>query len=276
MGSRWSAIWLLAALCLCSGVPVQADSDVLQVIYPRHLADHDIRQTNGFAIVSLALEHSGADYNLTLSDAPMSRRRMELELERGSLIDVIMLPDATEYDDAYLKVDFAVDKGLLGQRVHLVNDQSRGTLARVTTLDELKIMTGCTASAWRITERMEAHGFKLLKIENYEELFIHLARYSCDYMSRSVLEILPEFEAYRENYPNLSIDPYLLVHAPMRNVLYIAPDAPDLRDVLARGLAEAQANGAFDALFDQLYGDRLRALNLGQRRVLTLGDPSNR
>ncbi|GGX48771.1 hypothetical protein [Saccharospirillum salsuginis] len=273
MGRRWFVLWVVAALCLCLGVPVQAESDVLQAIYPRHLADQDVRQANGFAMVALALEHSGADFKLALSDAPMSRRRLELELKRGDLINVVMLPDAPTYDEAYLKVDFSVDKGLLGQRVHLVSEQSLDAFSGVTTMDELKTMTGCTGSAWRITKQWEAHGFKLLKIENYEELFIHLARGSCDYVSRGVMEILPEWDAYHDRYPNLRIEPNLLVQTPLRNVIYVSPNAPDLRDALSRGLTEAEDSGAFDALFEQLYGDRLRALNLGQRRVLTLGDP---
>jgi len=275
MRSRWSVLWVLFGVCLCIGAPALAESVDLQVVYPRHQADHDVRQVNGFAMVELGLEHSGADFNLSLSDAPMSRRRLELELKRGGLINVVALPDAPEYDEAYLKVDFAVDKGLLGQRVNLVGEQSLDTFSSVTTLDGLKQMTGCTGSAWRITKQWEAQGFKLLKIENYEDLFIHLARGSCDYISRGVMEILPEYDAYHDRYPNLRIEPNLLVQTPLRNVIYVSPNAPELRDALARGLAEAESNGAFDALFEQLYGDQLRALNLGQRRVLTLEDSAS-
>lgn len=273
MGSRWSVVCVLVAGYVSLALSVQAETGALQAVYPRHLAEEDVRQANGFAVVSLALEHSDVEYRLALSDAPMSRRRLELELERGELINVVMLPDDATYDETYLKVDFSVDKGLLGQRVHLVSERSRDKLAEVETLDDLKALTGCTASSWRITERMDAHGFRLLKIEKYQELFVHLARGSCDYLSRGVMEILPEYETFRERYPNLAIDPTLLVQTPLRNVIYVSPDQPALRDALALGLANAEASGAFDALFEQLYGDRLRALNLGERRVLTLGDP---
>lgn len=271
---RWrSAVWLVMALCLGLCGFVLAESDPLKVVYPRHLSDQDVRQANGLAVINLALAHSGTNAEFILSDAPMSRRRMELELKQGELINVAMLPEAAKYDDVYLKVDFAVDRGLLGQRVHLINDQSRGELAAVSSLEDLKALTGCTGSAWRITARMEAQGFNLLKIEKYEDIFVYLARDSCDYMSRGVMEILPEYDTFHERYPNLSIEPDLLVQLPLRNVLYVAPNAPALRDVLARGLANADASGAFDALFDRLYGERLRALNLDQRRVFTLGDP---
>lgn len=264
----WVACGLLSSVAW-------AESEVLEVVYPRHLADQDVREANGFAIVSLALEQSGVAYELTLSDAPMSRRRMELELARSGLVDVVMLPDAAAYDDVYLKVDFSTDKGLLGQRVHLVNDQSLGKVAAVETLDDLKKLTGCTGAAWRITAQMEAQGFRLLKIENYEELFIYLSRNACDYISRGVMEILPEYEIFKKRYPNLSIDSHLLVQTPLRNVLYVSPDQTALRDALATGLANAVDNGEFDALIDRLYGQQLKALSLSERRVFTVENPAD-
>ncbi len=90
------------------------------------------------------------------------------------------------------------------------------------------------------------------------------------------MEIRPEYDLFRERFPNLSIDPHLLVQTPLHNVLYVTPSAPELRNALREGLENARANGAFDALYEQLYGHEVRTLNLDQRRVLTLGEPSGR
>ncbi len=125
--------WFVVFACGCLSTIAWAEPEVLTAVYPRHLANQDVREANGFYMAKLALEQSGMAHGLTLSNAPMSRRRMELELALGSLIDVVMLPEADTYDEIYLKVDFSVDKGLLGQRVHLVNDQSRAKMAAVNT-----------------------------------------------------------------------------------------------------------------------------------------------
>ncbi len=122
---------------------------------------------------------------------------------------------------------------------------------------------------------MEAQGFKLLKIENYEELFVYLSRNACDYISRGVMEILPEYETYKERYPNISIDSHLLVQTPLRSVLYVSPHKPALRDALTTGFANAVDSGEYESLFDRLYGERLRALNLQERLLLGTGGSSD-
>lgn len=116
----------------------------------------------------------------------------------------------------------------------------------------------------------QQHGFKQELVEDYELLFVHLARGGCDYISRGVLEITPEWRIFSQRFPNLAIDPHLLVQTPLINYFYLAPGEDRLQATLEAGFDNAVASGAYDELFDRLYGEQLESLKLKQRRVFAL------
>lgn len=245
------------------GAVAQADT----LLFPRHDVEGDARQLYGETLLKAIV--APTQMSVAISDWPMTRARMEIELTSGQRINIMLLPERPEYNEAYLKVPVAVDNGLIGQRVALVRADA-DPFANVTELSEVANLVGCTGSNWTVTRWYESNGFQLQRLLDYDKLFVYTERGGCDYFSRSVLEIEQEFAQQQAMGRQLKIDQHVLLQVPVNQYYYLSPAAEHLLAPLTQAVQLARQQGVIDRFLQDYTNTLLESIDLDNRRVIEL------
>ncbi|WP_119393583.1 hypothetical protein [Salinibius halmophilus] len=238
-----------------------------ELVFPRHTVEGDARQLYGENLLQKIV--AGTDFSVRTSDWPMTRARMELELQTGERINIMLLPERPDYDAAYLKIPVSVDNGLIGQRVALVASE-RDPFANVTDLAEVADLVGCTNPSWTVTRWYELSGFKLKQLPVYDNLFVYTERGACDYFSRSVLEVEQELKQQQEKGRQLRIDSHVLLQVPISQYYYISPNAEALVAPLTQVVSQAKASGVVDRFLTRYTESIFDQISLENRRIIEL------
>lgn len=248
----------------------QVCANEVMALYPTPPIDGDVRAVFALDMVKMALSKQDASWVARLNGPAMERGRMEAELEKGTLINVLMLPKNAEYDKRFLKVRHNLDKGLLGYRVALVHQDNLNLFQSVETLKQLRELTVCASRKWSITKLFRSNSLPTLEQSEFRHNFLHLNLKHCDYLSRGLSEVLLEYSEYADEFKSIAIDPYITISSDQGYYLYVSPRHPDLHAALELGFEKANKDGSFERLFQQYYGATLTSLNFHERRVIKL------
>ncbi len=271
-------LWLW--ICGCVLAATGAVAEPLRVIYPRQ-QETDQRDTYKIALLERVLNVTTEEFGdcvMEPSVALMTETRMDALMARGdgSLLNVIFKPTTQDREQSMIPVRIPILKGLLGYRVCLIHADTQPACSRVQTLEDLKSLKVGQGLGWRDREVFEHHEISVVTSPDYEGLFAMLNGKRFDLFSRGVTEIPTEFAERKEQFPNLRIETDLLLYYPWP--VYFFTIRNDEGRLLAkrieRGLEQLRGSGDFDVLFDQFYKGTMAGLNLKNRRLIRLENPT--
>lgn len=242
------------------------------VIYPRHLPQQD-RQVDYFiSLLHAALQRSGARYALVQTQSEMVQSRALLEMASNDpSIDVFWTMTDPQREKSLLPIRVPLDRGLIGWRLCLTRAADRDRLRQVRDLKDLARLSAGQMHDWPDTAVLRANGLPVQVSTHYQGLFQMLSAGRFDYFPRSIFEIDAELGSFADQ--NLVIDPYLLLHYPAALYMFVRPGRPRLAADLTRGMNALVADGTFERLSRQIFGDLLQRHRIDQRRVLQLRNP---
>jgi hypothetical protein len=247
---------------------------------PKPEFEGDYRYDYALQLLQLALSKSGTEYRMQAAETPMNQERQVLEIEAGRSIDVGPIPSSAEREARLLPVYIPINKGLLGWRLGLIRKGDKGLVAGIDTLDDLKRLRLAQGQEWPDTQILRANGIDVITAPKYEGLFKMLTGKRFDYFPRSMMEI---WEEQALNADTLEVEPRLALHYFYDAYFMVNRKNTRLAQDIQAGLEKAIADGSFDKLFQQYFGEWLRKAHLETRTVielrnplLTPGTPSNR
>ncbi|MBT2326367.1 transporter substrate-binding domain-containing protein [Variovorax paradoxus] len=260
--SRLLACLMLAWHLSAAGVDI--------VRFPRPEFDGDRRFDYPLQLLQLALSKTGTEYRIQTAEFPMNQERQVLEIEAGRTIDVGPIPSSAEREARLLPIRIPVNKGILGWRLGLVRKGDKDLVAGVRTLDDLKGVRLAQGHEWPDTNILRANGIDVITAPKYEVLFKMLDGKRFDYFPRSVMEIWDEQAI---NAESLEVEPHLALHYFYDSYFMVNRKNTKLAQDIREGLEKAIADGSFDKLFLQHFGERLRKARLDKRTVIELRNP---
>ena len=242
------------------------------VVYPRHLPQQD-RQVDYFiSLLHAALQRSGVRYALVQTQPEMVQSRALLEMASNDPgIDVFWTMTDPQREKSLLPIRVPLDRGLIGWRLCLTRAADRDRLRDVRDLKDLTRLTAGQMHDWPDTAVLRANGLPVQVSTHYQGLFQMLSTGRFDYFPRSIFEIDAELASFPDQ--KLVIDPYLLLHYPAALYMFVRPGRPRLAADLTRGMNALVADGTFERLSRQIFGDLLQRHRIDQRRVLRLRNP---
>lgn len=224
------------------------------------------------ALMKLAVERAGVDYEFVEAQEPMTQARVIREVAgRTGRLDLAWTMTSTEREQQMIPVRVPIDRGLIGHRIAFVRREHVGRWAELRTLDQLKRFTAGQGADWPDTEILRENGLPVQTGSRYEVLFDMLRKGRIDYFPRAVFEI--DDEAAGTLAQDLVIEPHVLLRYPAASYLFVRPDRPQLAADLERGLEAAVADGSLQRLFQRHFGDLISRHRLAQRVVLNLHNP---
>ena len=260
--SRLLACLLLASHALAFGADV--------VRFPKPEFEGDRRYDYALQLLQLALSKAGTSYRILTAEFAMNQERQVLEIEAGRNIDVGPIPSSAEREARLLAIRIPINKGMLGWRLGLIRKGEQGSIANVNTLEDLKRLRLAQGQEWPDTQILQANGIDVITAPRYEGLFKMLIGKRFDYFPRSVMEIWDEQAI---NADTLEVEPRLALHYFYDAYFMVNRKNTRLAQDIREGLEKAIADGSFDKLFQQYYGDRLRKAHLETRTVIELKNP---
>jgi ABC-type amino acid transport substrate-binding protein len=258
---------LLICLLLAWHV-IATGTEVVRVPKPEFEGDH--RFDYPMQLLQLAFSKIGSEYRIQVADVPMTQDRQVRELEAGQMIDVAPMPSSPEREARLLPIRIPINKGLLGWRLGLIRKGDQGRFAGVDTLGDLKGVLLAQGQDWPDTQILKANGVNVITASSDEDLFKMLVVERFDYFPRSVMEIWDE---QANNADTLVVEPHVALHYVYDAYFMVNRKSTRLAQDIREGLEKAIADGSFDKLFQQYYGERLRKAHLETRTVIELKNP---
>lgn len=267
------ALPLLLMLLLSAPRPSAAATVVRH--FPPESAN-DLRTEYRVRLLQLALQYrrdgqGQAVYRTQPAPVSMPQSRAALEMAQGRLIDVMWTMTTPERERELLPVRIPIDKGLLGWRIGLVREPDRELLADANDLQGLKQVTMAQGHDWPDLSILRGNGLHVDGTQTYDSTFQALAAGRFQYFPRSILEIWAEQGTWRNL--RLVVEPHVALHYPAAEYFFVRADQVELAEAIRSGLEAALADGSFDRLFRQYFGDALERTQLARRRIIELQNP---
>jgi len=262
---------MLSRLLACLLLGWQLAAAGAEVVrFPKPEFEGDRRYDYALQLLQLALSKAGTEYRIQTAEFPMNQERQVLELDAGRTIDVGPIPSSAEREARLLPIRIPINKGMLGWRLGLIRKGDKGLIAGVSTLEDLKRVRLAQGQEWPDTHILRANGINVITAPKYEGLFKMLVGKRFDYFPRSVMEIWDEQAI---NAATLEVEPQLALHYFYDAYFMVNRKNTKLAQDIRDGLEKSIADGSFDKLFEQYYGERLRKARLETRTVIELRNP---
>ncbi|GAB2867690.1 transporter substrate-binding domain-containing protein [Pseudoduganella ginsengisoli] len=268
----------MLSLAACAAVRA-APKSATKVVYPLHLGSYDARYDYDWLVLRTALEKTVpafGPFTMQQFGEAMSPQRVaqELVLPHGR-INIMARAVSPEFERDDLPIRIPIDKGLLGYRVLLVRKDDLPRFARVRSLQDLRKLRAGMGKGWADVAVLAHAGLPVVEGSAHENLYAMLMANRFDYFARGVDEAQWEIKEYGARFPQMAIEPTLLLRYPLPRYLFVRRDTEGegLAKRLKAGLEIMVQDGTLDALFRQHKGPIIEPLQLDKRRLLTLANP---
>lgn len=250
-------------------IAAEKDKDIIRI--PQAKSQLDRRFDYPERILNMALNASIDKYGpfeVVKTNMKGNRDRMLEELQDGTEINVHSAPTRPEWEEKAIPVMFPVLKGLLGYRIFLIHKDNLEKFRAIKTIDDLKQLTAGLGAQWSTTKSLRAiGGFKIETGTKYELLFRMLQGKRFDYFIRGVNEAFTEYEERKDQYPEMMIEPFIVMELPLPWFFFVSPKHKRIAERIEYGLQKMKADGSFDKEFYAFYGEILDEANLHNRKL---------
>lgn len=225
-------------------------------------------------MIELALKHIDRKYKVVVTKEPYSQVKIMEEVANGNL-ELFWNSSNAEKEEAYLPIRICLYKGLLGNRIFIINKNNQSKFDQIKTLEDLKKITIGQGKSWADTKILESNGFTVIKANKYESLFNMVEGGRFDAFSRGVHEPFGELEKHPD-LKELTVEKGLMLVYRMPFYLFVGKQNKVLAKDLEAGLNAAIADGSFDQTFfgDSSVQDVLAKADMKNRRSFFLENPT--
>ncbi len=184
-------------------LPFLSGAQPQQVIYswPMSMLS-DVRGSYPIALLHLAIEKSGTDYQLVPSGQVMTQHRTLRQLGSKTGLDVVWTMTSPEREKELRPIRVPIDRGLIGWRLLLIHKDNE---QKIQQLDEkqLKTSPSIQGSDWPDYPILKANHFRVLGSGDFDAMFKMLQAKRIDYFPRSITRNLARITAKKRHVAEL-------------------------------------------------------------------------
>lgn len=238
----------------------------------------DKRYQYQWVILETALKKTTPEYGeyRLLESEFMTERRQVEEMESASgKLTVMYLDTNPRLEKKLIPIRIPVDKNLVGYRIFLIRRDKRHLFDNIGKLQDLKSFTYGLGLGWLDVDILRANNFKVVTGSNYEGLFDMLDHNRFDVFLRGAVEIVGEYEARKATYPNMMIEPNIVLYYPLPMYFWF-PNTSNgklLAQRAEKGMWMMIEDGTYDKIFYKFHGDDIKKLHLKQRKIYKIPNP---
>ena len=264
---------VIAAFALCSFVVITtAEAATWTITYPRPIDDSDARAQYPIALLKLALDKTGVNYELRPSDRILLTGKAMRQLRENREVNVVWSMTDSQREKELTPIRIPIAKGLIGLRVFVINQNKKAKFDDVLSLTDMRKLVPIQGEEWPDTKILQANGFNVFTVPEFREAYDMIKQGKGDFFPRSVMEVDAELEAEgRRN--NFYLEPSMALYYPTAMYYFVSGSNKTLANLIETGLNRAIDDGSFDALFESTYAPILESLEVDERKIFTLENP---
>lgn len=263
---------VIAAFALCSFVVTMAEAATWTITYPRPIDDSDARAQYPIALLKLALDKTGVNYELRPSDRILLTGKAMRQLRENREVNVVWSMTDSQREKELTPIRIPIAKGLIGLRVFVINQNKKAKFDDVLSLTDMRKLVPIQGEEWPDTKILQANGFNVFTVPEFREAYDMIRQGKGDFFPRSVMEVDAELEAEgRRN--NFYLEPSMALYYPTAMYYFVSGSNKTLANLIETGLNRAIDDGSFDALFESTYAPILESLGVDERKIFTLENP---
>lgn len=258
--------WIFCAIF----VSCQAIAEPLHVIYPRVMSNG--KDAFGYRVLKLALDESGVDYRLSLTEAVMNHDRAR-EMVKGGRASVFDFGTSPAYEKELLPIYFPIDRGLNGWRLFVIKRERQKDFDKIKTLADLRKMTA-GQGPWADRAVLEASGIHVITAP-FPSLFRMVQAGRFDFFPLGVNEVYSLLDLHLAESPDLMVEKHIVLIYPFGRLFFVQKGNQRLHDIIQRGLERAWTDGSFLRLFnnDPAFRQALQNADLRDRVKIRIPNP---
>ncbi|MFV0347194.1 MAG: hypothetical protein ACK5JO_01315 [Halodesulfovibrio sp.] len=230
--------------------------------------------------MELLLNATVADYGPyeLVRSADMEQGRAVYELEHNRSLDLLWLPCSLEREKRLLPVYIYMGGRDMGHRICLIREGDQLLFDNIRSLADWNasgLVMG-TGAHWADTEILEFNGMAVSKNSLDEALYDQLETRRFNAFPRGIDQIAGAMQRHGQNGRklNITVEERLLFVYPLREIIFVSRNNPQLRQRLEDGYRRLVQSGAWQKLFRQNQSKTpYRELHLKQRVVIPLNNP---
>ncbi|MDB1125915.1 type 2 periplasmic-binding domain-containing protein [Vibrio algarum] len=239
-----------------------------------------VRQQYEFEILTAALQATKSATNskpsviIDTTDYPSAKDEGNV-FSNGTDVLVTVAGNLKFSNKAFIPINKPITKGLLGYRILITRKNFSSIISHTleSTKQTISTLKAGIPATWADADLFRHNGFQVFEKGSFEEIFHYLSNGECDYVSLGANEVETVFESITHKFPNLIIEPDLVLYYPFPLVFYVHPEKPELAKQIELGLTYLINNGGLDEIFDRYFGECLDKLNLNNRDMVLLSNP---
>ncbi|MDO3387500.1 transporter substrate-binding domain-containing protein [Gilvimarinus sp. SDUM040013] len=192
---------------------------------------------------------------------------------QNNIVDVIWIATSEEYEQRLLPIRIPLFKGLLGQRLLVINKADADAIADVSTIADLKRFSMGQGLGWIDAEILRSNGFTVRTAFNHEQLYSMLKGNRFDALPRGLHEPWEELEHYKKD--NLVVEQTLILSYTLPMYFFVNKENQALANLIESNFKKMIDDGAFEKYFLEhpKIRNALEKSNLSARRVISLKNP---
>lgn len=212
---------------------------------------------------------------ITLYPKSIPHHRAFKYLADNKDVDILVGYATEEREQKYRSVPIPIIKGINGWRLSLVHKDNQEVFRNVDSLSKLRVFRPGIYHAWKDRDILEANQLNPITGSDFVGLYRMLNNKRFDFLPRSILEIDNESTVLIKDHKlNLVAEPHFMMVYPTALYFYVNKDNSTLAMNIEEGLEAIIANGVFDDIFYQHYGDLLDKLKKQNRHIIQLTNPT--
>jgi hypothetical protein len=257
---------------LLSLAGLSAHAALWTITYPRPIDDTDERTQYPIALLKLALDKTGVNYELRPSDRILLTGKAMRQLRENREVSVVWSMTDIQREKDLTAIRIPIAKGLIGLRVFAIQDQKRAKFTRVDSLADMRELIPIQGEDWPDTKILQANGFNVFTVPEFDKAYNFLSQGKGDFFPRSVIEITPELDKLGKS-ASVSLEPSLAIYYPTAMYYFVSNNNKTLANLIETGLQRAIEDGSFDTLFQSTYMPILDEINMDKRTIFSIENP---
>jgi hypothetical protein len=258
-------LWLSSLSLNCEGA-------TWSIVYPQSEVKGDKRDEYPVALLKLALQETGVNFDVSPSSLALSKSKALRQLAANREVNVAWSMTGEQREKELLPIRIPIYKGLIGWRIFLIKQENKRSFRQVRSLSDLVQMSPVQGHDWPDTKILQANDFEVVTALNYDRLFDMLNDGNADFFPRSVVEIWDEVSMHDFESP-LDIEQSIGIQYPAAVYFFVNKKSTTLARLLETGLEAAIKSGKYDELFMSVHTDIIEKANMKNRRFFNLTNP---
>lgn len=261
-------------MVLFSGILPVVAHDVIKINRGQSVDDHRTDYT--FTVLKHALDlgiEKFGTYEIQLTGSAMPNHRTYFELLSGKHLNVTMALTTDKWEKNTLPIKIPIRRGIFNYRLLAINKNNAEIFKSIQTVDDLKTLKVGVRVSWTMQKMLISMGFNVVSSYSYESTFAMLDKERFDYIIRGIHEAYDEIQTRNKTLTNLTIEPEIAIYSPNPFYMFVSPKTPEIAERLTWGLEKMVADGSLKRLFEDFYLNTITKADLGNRRIIYLGNP---